>query len=305
MMVAFYKHSIIDWRNGTAQLSDRAYRVYHVVIEQIYLNEGPIRLHERTLAGLSNRSVRDLQRALEELYEVGKLSLVDGRLHNRRASFELEGVEANRENAGKGGRTPRGNPARSPREVGEIAPTTERALRDTQEILSEINGRNEAPLHSDGSLKDKTRLEKTVEVVAVERAHESAREGPPTLADADRLAAAVMQHIPEGHALRADPLDAAACLGWLRSGFDPERDILPGVQRAMAGEYRFKRWAKFTGWIERVHADRIAAETARSPPEPTPFNHSTSTKPRTGYDQPTSKIAIGAWVRDNPPPGYS
>ena len=55
-MAHFYKHNITDWRDGTASLSDRAYRVYHIIVEQIMLNEGPILYHDKSLAGLSNRS---------------------------------------------------------------------------------------------------------------------------------------------------------------------------------------------------------------------------------------------------------
>ena len=44
-MVAFYKHDIAAWMDGTESLSDRAYRAYHVIVQMIYLNEGPIALN--------------------------------------------------------------------------------------------------------------------------------------------------------------------------------------------------------------------------------------------------------------------
>jgi hypothetical protein len=80
-MVAFYKHDIHAWRGGTASLSDRAYRVYHVIIEEIMAREGSIFLHKKSLADLSNRSIRDLDAALSELQSAGKISIVDGRIH--------------------------------------------------------------------------------------------------------------------------------------------------------------------------------------------------------------------------------
>lgn len=103
-MVAFYKHDIAQWRSGTVSLSDRAYRVYHVIVEEIMLNEGPVPLHERSLAGKANRSVRDFRAALDELVTFGKVSIRDGFVTNSRAEKELNGIRTNREHAANGGR---------------------------------------------------------------------------------------------------------------------------------------------------------------------------------------------------------
>lgn len=151
-MVAFYKHHILDWRGGTASLSDRAYRVYHVIVEQIMLNEGPIPYHDRTLAGLANRSTRDLRMAVDELIAARKITVEDGLISNKRARDELVGVKSNRENAAKGGRTPREQSAKGTRTV-----------REAEKKPNEINAPTEAPLHHDGSLKEKRREEKKEE----------------------------------------------------------------------------------------------------------------------------------------------
>jgi len=66
--------------------------------------EGSIAYHKRSLAGLSNRSVRDLESAITELEQAGKISIADGRIYNPRAAKELGAIHKNRENAGKGGR---------------------------------------------------------------------------------------------------------------------------------------------------------------------------------------------------------
>ena len=52
-MVAWYKHDIPDWMDGTEGLDDGPYRVHHVVCQLIYLNEGPIALNEKGIAGRS------------------------------------------------------------------------------------------------------------------------------------------------------------------------------------------------------------------------------------------------------------
>lgn len=144
-MVAWYKHDIPAWTDGTASLSDGAYRAYHVICQQIYLNEGPIAFNERFLAGNCNQSVKAFRNSLKELIDTGKLTEVQGRLTNSRAVLELESVANNRKNAGEGGRN-----------SGKV--------RKADKISNNINGDIEATLPEDRSLKtreEKKREEKT------------------------------------------------------------------------------------------------------------------------------------------------
>lgn len=168
-MVGYYKHDIPSWRGGTSALSDRAYRVYHVIVEQIMLHEGPAPFHERTLAGLSNRSTRDLRAAIEELLDAGKISIADGLITNRRAGDELEAIFANRENSAKGGRTPRERSVNGRRKVSEYDANAGREDREEVEKTNDINDQIEAPLQSDQSLKEKSRVEKNTSEPTVPR----------------------------------------------------------------------------------------------------------------------------------------
>ncbi len=122
-MVQFYKHDIAQWRGGTVMLSDRAYRVYHVLVEEIMVNEGPVALHERSLAGKANRSVRDFKAAMEELIGFGKITVRGGFVHNSRCENELRSIRTNREHASTGGRVS-GEVRKKPNEnkVDEEAP---------------------------------------------------------------------------------------------------------------------------------------------------------------------------------------
>lgn len=104
-MVGFYKHDIPAWMDGTEGLSDGAYRVYHVIVQLIMLNEGPIARNDRGIAGRCNQTVKAFGRHLDELISIGKLTLEGDRIGNARASIELGFVLKNRENAGKGGKT--------------------------------------------------------------------------------------------------------------------------------------------------------------------------------------------------------
>lgn len=90
-MVASYVHHIAAWMDGTESLPDGEYRVYHVVCELIYLNNGPIILHESGIAGRCNQHLLAFRRHLAKLVEHQKLVVgSDGKLSNRRAESELK-----------------------------------------------------------------------------------------------------------------------------------------------------------------------------------------------------------------------
>lgn len=103
-MASWYKHEIAAWMDGTEGLDHESYRAYHVICQLIYLNESPIRSNSEGIAGRCKMSVRAFRRALEGLISQGLISEKSGRLFNSRAEKELEKMENNRENAGKGGR---------------------------------------------------------------------------------------------------------------------------------------------------------------------------------------------------------
>jgi hypothetical protein len=90
-MVASYVHHIVAWMDGTESLPDGEYRAYHVICELIYLNNGPIVMHESGIAGRCNQHVLAFRRNLAKLVERRKLMLgADGKLSNRRAESELK-----------------------------------------------------------------------------------------------------------------------------------------------------------------------------------------------------------------------
>lgn len=86
----FYKRHILDWMDGTESLSDGAYRAYDVIVNLIYLHEGPITLNEKGIAGRCKQSTRAFRSHLRELFDSGKLALVSGKLVNIRAEKEIE-----------------------------------------------------------------------------------------------------------------------------------------------------------------------------------------------------------------------
>lgn len=103
-MAPWYKHDIAAWMDGTEELDDGPYRVYHVICQLIYLSEGPIRFNENGIAGRCKQSVRAFQKHIAVLIEYGYLQLENGRLSNSRARKEIEKMGINRENAAMGGK---------------------------------------------------------------------------------------------------------------------------------------------------------------------------------------------------------
>ena len=140
-MVAWFKHDIPAWMDGTEALDDGPYRAYHVICQLIYLNEGPIALNEHGIAGRCKQSIRTFRASLKVLLELGKLTLSDGRLANSRAEKELENVAENRVNAAKGGQ-----------KSAKVRNAPDNPLKN--------NSSDQASLPDDRSLREKTRPEK-------------------------------------------------------------------------------------------------------------------------------------------------
>lgn len=111
-MVAYFQHAIASWMDGTEGLEDGEYRAYHVVCQLIYLNNGPIVLHESGIAGRCNQHPLAFRRNVEKLIERGKIVRSnDGKITNRRVEAELVKIVARRR---KNPETPRAPPAHPP-----------------------------------------------------------------------------------------------------------------------------------------------------------------------------------------------
>lgn len=162
-MVGFYKHDIPAWMDGTEALSDGAYRAYHVIIQLIMLNEGPIARNERGIAGRCNQPMRAFGKHLKELLDAGKLFIDEaGRIANERAANELETVKNNRVNAGKGGKISgnlRKTSGKTAETFGFPAETSE-FFEDGSAKSLKNNDSGRAALQESRSLKEKRREEK-------------------------------------------------------------------------------------------------------------------------------------------------
>lgn len=106
-MVAYYQRSISAWMDGTESLDDGEYRVYDVICNLIYLNNGPIVIHETGISGRCNQHPLKFRRNLQKLIERKKLLLDPaGKVTNARVEHELSKIS-------RGGR-PKGETAGRP-----------------------------------------------------------------------------------------------------------------------------------------------------------------------------------------------
>lgn len=246
--------------DGTEGLDDGPYRVYHVVCQLIYLHEGPIALNEQGLAGRCKQSTRAFRSNLKVLLDLGKLALNDGRLSNVRADSELEIVRENRENAAKGGRTPR---QRSTKQ-------RERSAKSSELASNSLANKNQeqATLQNDESLKEKRRGDETREEKNVAPSGATAAAPPPSKSE----------FIPDDHALgdrimlaqRLDKHDPRVigtsyfAKKWREAGWDAEV-IVNTIERLMAKRTEPPGSLKY---FEKAIAD-AHAELARPVPQGT------------------------------------
>lgn len=159
-MVAWYKHDIPAWMDGTEDLGDGPYRAYHVICQLIYLNEGPIALNEIGIAGRCKQHILAFRRNLQTLIDLKKLSLIDGRLSNDRAATELQSVANHRATSAKGGRGSAGVAKGSRRDDAVVGSVVQ---RDTTSNHLKTNAPATVPLlhtqHQE-TREEKTREEK-------------------------------------------------------------------------------------------------------------------------------------------------
>jgi len=96
-MVSYYQHDIASWMDGTENLSDGAYRLYHVICQLIYLHEGPIVYNARGLAGrCSMRHELVTRYYIPQLLKAGKITIENGKISNVRCRSELSKIEDRR-----------------------------------------------------------------------------------------------------------------------------------------------------------------------------------------------------------------
>lgn len=112
----WYRHNPRDFLDGIVGMTPDLIGAYIVTLDLIYARGGPIPNEQRWLGGVMGCSPRAATSLVNRLVEAGKLHLIDGKLTNDRASFEIENAASfarkQVENGAKGGRTRTENDAK-------------------------------------------------------------------------------------------------------------------------------------------------------------------------------------------------
>jgi uncharacterized protein YdaU (DUF1376 family) len=304
-MVAFYKHDIPHWRGGTASLSDRAYRVYHVIVEEIMMQEGSFPLHERSLAGMANRSVRDCKLALNELVACGKIKIEGGRIFNERAEKELDWIRENRKNAAAGGKKTAEKVSTTPRDDLDWSATTPREAVENIGRHNEISSAVEAALDAANKPKreEKRREEKKESFPPALSLIPATAEPPATESAVVELKKGIVQAFIRAGSMNTNPDTHQASL-WISLKYHPSV-CLAVIEGILAKNPNVRSLSYFDSAIQQAHEKLIPDLPPEKPMEPK-FDLGC------GVVMPASLIAIhvanftktGHWLGMlGPPPG--
>jgi hypothetical protein len=85
IVAEYYKHEIAKWNVATDDLTLEQEAAYHRVVSTIRLYERPLKHNLRVLSGLWRCNERKAKRILEELIEVGKLTIEGGLIVDEKA----------------------------------------------------------------------------------------------------------------------------------------------------------------------------------------------------------------------------
>ncbi len=146
-MSDWYKRDPKAFRDGTMGLTFEQKGAYSIVIDLIYEDGGPIPDNDRWISGVMGLSTRKWRSLKNDLVEVGKILIENGRISNVRAAFELENrakLSRTRAEVGaKGGRTKR-EPPDKPLKNNNPA----QAIAKQPDLLEESRGDKKETPHS-------------------------------------------------------------------------------------------------------------------------------------------------------------
>ena len=74
-MVEFFQRHISAWMDGTEGLTDGEYRVYDVICNLIYLNDGPIIIHESGIAGRCHQHILTFRKNFKTLIDLSLIHI--------------------------------------------------------------------------------------------------------------------------------------------------------------------------------------------------------------------------------------
>jgi uncharacterized protein YdaU (DUF1376 family) len=239
----YFKCYQADFLSGILGLEPEEIAVYTVVLMQIYDRGGAVPDDRKSLAWRCRLSGKKLNAALDRLIEIGKLTLIDGRLSNPRAEDEIEKLreksEKNSQNISK-----RWNDRR--------ASEKEKPSKNNDPPIRPNGGgiTDEIPTRSQ---KLEARSSVASEVVK------------PTKADLDRTEAALR----EAAGLKEDPspglFNLAPILGLIDAGYRLDEDVLPAIRAVAASGRKGRVWSYYVPAVTDAAKARTQAGASPAP----------------------------------------
>jgi uncharacterized protein YdaU (DUF1376 family) len=146
-MSKFYRMDPWAWDDGTTGLSLEQEAAYLRIVNATNKSDEPIMANRFALAGMFRCNTEKAMRLLRDLEAAGKVQLVEGRIHNKRADQEIEyrrTLSATRAQAASNRKPTDTEPAPNPSATGE-QPTANPPATDDAKPLQSLNGQAAIP----------------------------------------------------------------------------------------------------------------------------------------------------------------
>lgn len=88
--VPYFNFYPSDFMNGVRGLTAQEVGVYTMLLCRIYEESGPVEYHVLRLATYCGMREKTFAKTVEKLVDLGKMTLIDGRLSNRRSEAEIQ-----------------------------------------------------------------------------------------------------------------------------------------------------------------------------------------------------------------------
>lgn len=271
-MSEFYRMDPARWNHGTDCLSLEQEAAFLRIVNAIHIADEPIRNSVHVLAGLFRCGAQKARRLRDELIAAGKIEIIDGLIHNRRADAEL----AFRKRVSRAEVAPhlaRSCSAVGPQLARSYAETPSNPLKSNETASSNrIEENISSSLRSDDSTPPlekttaKTELETVLDAEHAEAVieHRRKKRAPLTVRAAKMLAKKLAEW-PDPNAAA----DAMLVAGW--TGFEPEwleRRSLPLGTGPPGGNGGMTAWQRTTKAFEGIRSELFPDRSDEGSPGP-------------------------------------
>ena len=231
--VPYFNFYPVDFMNGVRGLSAHEVGVYTMLLCRIYEEAGPIEFHIPRLSTYCGMRENTFSTVVEKLIKLGKFSVTENRLFNKRAEEEISNRSDKLKNSSEGGK------AKAQKDKQNQCETSSAPYIHYCQAEAEAEA-------------DKSKLSSLPK--------DSAALEPDDLQE--KLISALGETNIQGHGV----FDLSSILGLMAGGVDLQTDILPVLRsRAKSLKRPVKSWSYFTDAITDAHNRRVEAGKGLTP----------------------------------------